>query len=294
MVAAAAPHWVLTTQELLGLGLTANQIAQRARTGQLFRCHRGVWAVGRPDLSYEGRALAAARACGPEGIAFGVTAAALWGIRDSAGVIHVAAPRSRVRHPGVIVHRPRALAAEARTTLRGIPVTTVARTLLDLAACVLPMQVGWAMHEAAVKEIFEPRAVLAELERNPNHRGRRLLGRLLEDEVAPTRSGLERAGLKLVRSLSLPGLRTNFDVFTDRREEVDVCCPSLRLIVEWDGGRYHATRWRRRRDAEKTARLEEHRWRVLRFSDLEVELEPERVAADICAAAAGLSKSRQT
>jgi len=171
-------------------------------------------------------------------------------------------------------------------------VTTVARTLLDLAAGLPRRQVGWAMHEAAVQRIFDPAAVLMELDRNLRHRGRRMLGQLLEAEVAPTRSGLEIAGLEIVKKLPLPRPEVNFEIWTDRKEEVDLCWPGLRLIVEWDGGRYHATRWRRRADAEKTKRLEEAGWIVLRFSDLEVALEPDRVAAATLAATRGLPDSR--
>jgi len=277
---------VLTTEELVALGLTPNVIAERCATGLLHRRYHGVFAVGRPELSFEGECLAGVRACGPGTGVFGITAGALWGIRESSGVLHVAAPRQRrYRQRGLVIHRPRCLHPDAITTHRGVPVTTVARTLLDLAASVPRNQVGWAMNEAAVQRIFDPAAVLRELERNPRHRGRRPLGQLLEDEVAPTRSGLERAGQALVRPLRLGFAEFNHEVWTDRNEEVDVCWPELRLIVEWDGGRYHSTRWRQRRDAEKTARLEGAGWSVLRFSDLEVSLDSRGVAARILAAA---------
>lgn len=285
MKAAARSQWVLTTDELRELGLTANQITARTGTGLSHRRYVGVYAVGRPTLDFEGECLAAVRACGPGTAIVYVTAAGLWGIRPRRHVFHVAAPRSRTPQRGLILHRPRSLPLDAVTEHRGVPVTTLARTLLDLAGGLTQRQVGWAMHEAAVQKLFDPTAVLMELERNPWHRGRKRLGQLLESEVAPTRSGLEIAALEICRGLALPEPETTQIVRTDRDEEADVCWRSLRLIVEWDGGRYHSTRWRRRMDAEKTARLQAAGWVVLRFSDLDVALEPARVGERIVRAA---------
>jgi hypothetical protein len=290
--AAAGRHWVLSAAELAALGMTPGQIRRGALDGFLHRQHHGVYAVGRPDLSFEGRCRAALLAAGPAAAISHWSAARLWNLRGSAGTIHVTVPRGRQGHPGLRIHRPVSVLPDEIADRNGIAATTVARTLLDVAATVPEATVAAMLHEADVQRVGDLRAVHAVLEAHPAHRGRAKLGRALALEVAPTRSGLERAFLALCSAAGLPKPLVNRHLWsTDRLEEVDFHWPAARFVVEVDGHRYHATRYRRRRDAEKTRRLEAAGWTVRRFSDLDVEFEPELVVAETTL---GLGNVRQT
>lgn len=275
-------HWVLSLDELRGLGMRDGQVLRDARNGRLHRVFEGVYAVGRPELSFEGRCRAALLACGPGAAISHYSAGRLWGIRSWSGRIHVTIPRNRKGHPGLVAHRPRSFSIRDVVERDGLAVTSVGRTLLDLAATSPFDRVERDLHEADVQRVVDLREVWSVIARSPAHRGRGKLAAALSREVAPTRTGLERAFLAICREAGLPEPEVNRHVWTGNRlEEVDFLWPELRLIVETDGGRYHGTRYRRRRDAEKTRRLEDAGWRVRRFDEVEIELAPAAVAAEV-------------
>jgi hypothetical protein len=278
----AALHWVQSVDELGEAGLTSEQVARLRAAGHLFRHFRGVYGVGRPELSFEGRCRAAWLACGPGSSVSHRSAAAVWGLRASTGAIHVTAPRGRRGHPGLVVHRPRSLPLDEIVRREDFAVTSVARTLLDMAAGASADAVGRWIHEAEVQRVLDVREVWAVLERHPHHRGRPRLEAALGLEVLGTRSGLEDLMVAIWRRAGLPAPRVNEHVWTaDRLEEVDLHSRELRLIVEADGGRYHSSRWRRRRDAEKDARLRAAGWTVARFPELAITLEPAAVTVQL-------------
>ena len=135
---AANQHGVITTGQLNQLGLSRGRIAERASAGRLHRIHRGVYAVGHPRLSNEGRWMAAVLACGPGAVLSHHSAAALWGIhrrrRDDASPppVHVTVPSTAGKSPrnGIVLHRSSTLIAGVRTRRHGIPVTTPERGTL--------------------------------------------------------------------------------------------------------------------------------------------------------------------
>lgn len=271
----AARHWVVSFDELLAAGLSARQIEERVAGGLLHRLHRGVYAVGRRSVSFEGACRAAVLACGPgAGLSHG-PAMRIWRFGTWNGVLHVSGPRSLRGHPGLIVHRPRSLAPDDLATRNGVHVTTVARTLLDLSAINSVDQVGRWIHEAGVQGVFNQREAWTVLERHPRHRGRKNLEAALALEVLPTRSGLEEAFLVIIRRAGLPIPLVNSDQWSgEKEEEVDFCWPDLGLIVETDGDRYHASRWRQRRDAAKDERFRAQGWVVWRVPELAITLDP--------------------
>jgi len=131
---AARQHGVVAARQLKALGLARQTIADRVATGRLHRVHRGVYAVGHPVLGGHGRWMAAVLACGPRAALSHASAGALWGVRPNAARRpDVSVPRSGGERPGLRVHRARSLSPDEVTTHRGIPVTTPARTVLDLA-----------------------------------------------------------------------------------------------------------------------------------------------------------------
>jgi hypothetical protein len=285
----ASCHGIIDNHALRELGLSRSDVEYRVRAGRLHRKHPGVFAVGRPDLSLDGVFLAAVRACGPKAKLGRLSALRKYELRGGGTYrIDVIAPRSIKPKPGIRLHRPRSLDALDTTIVDGIPITSVAQTLLDVAAPAYRLNVAKLLHDAAVQQLLDVRALSAVLARQPSHPGARRLDRALREEVPFTRSDLEEAALRLFRSFSLPRPECNVWVSDGARlVEVDFLWRQFALIVEVDGSRYHSTRWRRRRDAAKTAALRAQGWTVHRFSDAEVNGTPAEVAATILTAMSG-------
>jgi hypothetical protein len=196
--------------------------------------------------------------------------------------IDVTAPRSIKPKPGIRLHRPLSLDALDTTIVDGIPITTVAQTLLDVSAPKYRLNIGKLLHEAAVQQLLDMRAIWGVLARQPNHPGARRLDWASREEVPFTRSGLEDAALALFASHSMPQPETNAWISDGQQlVEVDFVWRDARVIVEVDGGRYHHTRWRRRQDAAKTTALRAQGWTVHRFSDTEIAGTPAHVAQTV-------------
>jgi predicted transcriptional regulator of viral defense system len=134
---AARQHGVVALWQLIGLGLTGELVRQWVAKGRLHTVHRGVYAVGHPLLTLKGRLMAAVLACGPGASVSHRTAAMVRRLLDdSRTVIDVAAASNRRSRPGIQFHRVRHLHPSDVTEIDGIPVTSVARTLLDIASLV--------------------------------------------------------------------------------------------------------------------------------------------------------------
>jgi hypothetical protein len=289
LILRSARHGVIEGKRLRALGLSHSDIAYRVESGRIFRRHRDVFAVGRPDLPLDGVFLAAVLACGPRAKLGFLSALRKHELgRGGTSKIDVIAPRSIKPKPGIRLHRPLSLDALDTTVVEGIPITTVAQTLLDVAAPAYRMNIGKLLHEAAVQQVLDMRAIWSVLARQPNHPGARRLDWASRGEVPFTRSDLEDAGLALCRSfgISLPEMN-EWVSDGEKLVEVDMLWRELGLIVELDGSRYHSTRWRRRQDAAKTAALQAQGWTVLRFSDVEIAGAPAQVAATILTAMPG-------
>ncbi len=195
---AGRSHGVVTRAEALRAGVTHQEIVGRLQAGSLIRVHRGVYRVGHAAPSLEARYMAAVRACGPEAALSGLAAAHLLGLTRSApGVAEVTAPAWR-RVEGVAARRVRALDPADRTTWRGIPVTTVGRTLVDLARVLAEDDLARACHEAGVRHGTTPRQVEAVLDRRPRAAGAASLRRVIGGDVRVTLSRLESRFLHLL------------------------------------------------------------------------------------------------
>jgi very-short-patch-repair endonuclease/predicted transcriptional regulator of viral defense system len=278
---AEGQHGVLAHGQLLALGLAATAVGSLVRRGVLRRLHRGVYALGHRALRPEGRWLAAVLACREGAVLSHTSAARLWSLSSVPAdpAVHVTVPRRRRRHPGLVVHRHGLTPADV-TVHRGVPVTTVARTYVDVAA-IVPFAALRAMADHGVR--LDGAAVRRAAERSSNPRGRVALRRLLGDEIR-TRSGLERALRRIAREVGLPAPLVNHRVVGRER---DFAWPALGLVVEVDGHAYHAPLGARERDHERDAELVLAGWRVLRFTDAQVGNERDRVRAALVAAASG-------
>ncbi len=274
-------HGVVARRQLLALGVDADVLKRRVRNGVLRPVHRGVYAVGHAALGDAARWMAAVLACGAGGVLSHLSAARLWAMFSVPfdHAVHVTVSDVQRRHAGIVVHRASTTPADVTRHL-GIPVTTVARTYVDVAD-VATYAALRRMADHGVR--LDAAAIRRAQARAPNRRGRGRLARLIGDDVR-TRSGLERQMRRLARGAGLPPPLVNHRVLGRER---DFTWPQHRLVVEVDGGRYHAPRAAREADHERDAELVVAGWRVLRFTDTHVEHEPAAVTAVVRRALAG-------
>lgn len=256
-------------------------IGEGVRRGRLVKLHRGVYAVGHARLRREGHWLAAVLAVGPQGVLSHRDAAGLHALRPANhSRIDVTTLSDRRAVPGIRVHRTRSLDAPDITTVQCIPVTTVARTLVDLAGTVPPDHLAKAIKEADRQHRFDLTAVEAALQRTRGRRGpgHRALREAIEEHAAlgldATRSSLEDAFLRLLRDAGLPKPATNADV---EGLEVDAVWRKQRIAAELDGWASHHTRHAFQQDRERDATLTAAGWRVVRFTHHDVIRRPDHV-----------------
>jgi very-short-patch-repair endonuclease len=269
---AARKKGLITTTQLIATGMSSATITRRAKAGRLHRKHHGVYAVGRADLPIEGEFLAAALAIGEDAVVSHFGAAWLWGFWTTLPQppFDVTVPR-RVRSRAAIrVHRVQTLARADRTWWRGVPVTTAARTLNDLATV---LRSDAAMKRAAHEAQSLGRVTHAQIEAVANPR----LAKLIARGPRPTRSALEDAVDDLLTRHGLRPPQTNVMI---AGHDVDFLYPEHGVAIEADGARFHDTPLRQAQDRRKQAVLEAHGLRVLRlrWEDTLPERESETIA----------------
>jgi very-short-patch-repair endonuclease len=262
---ASRQHGVVTRAQLLHAGVGDDEIRWRLRTGALLAEYRGVYRVGHRAPSVEARYLAAVRACGQGALLSGRAAAHLLGVLKGAPPPpEVTAPTER-RIPGVITHRTRR--TEDAATHRGIPTTSTARTLVDLAASLSLHALARACHEAEVLHRTTPADIEAVLARRPRTKGAAKLRKIIEGDVKVTLSKLERRFLVLLKRAGLALPETNRPAGTRR---VDCRWPAQRLTVELDSYTYHRSRhaWEQDRRREREARARGDDFRRFTYDDV--------------------------
>ena len=274
----------MSLAQLRALGLSPRGATHRAARGSLHRLHAGVFAVGHADLTPEGRRLAAVLRCGPSAVLSYRSAAAAWGFRHSARkLIEVTTPRrSRTAPAGVQLHVTRSMPREDVTHLRNVPITTVARTLIDLASVLSPSALARAVHEAEFLRLLDVAAVEDALARANGRRGTGALRAVLsQPSPGPTRSVLEDRFLALV-SGRLPAPQLNVPVqVVGERIEVDAAWHGPRVAVELDGAAAHRTRRAFHRDRARDLALAAQGWVVVRLTWQQVTGEPEWVLREL-------------
>jgi very-short-patch-repair endonuclease len=248
--------------------MAAHAVDRMVRTGRLLVLRRGLYQIG-PLPAVRAPEAAAVLGCGPGSRVSHASAAVMHDVLHPSRArptVEVTVPRNRRRHmEGVRIHRVRDVRPDEVTTIEGIPVTTPARTLLDIAEVLTPRDVEQALAEALRRRLVTREELRAMLERHPRHLGVPLLRKLLDDEIGPsfTRSEAEEKLLDITRKAGLPQPELNVTV---HGHEVDFLWRSARLVAEVDGYAFHASARSfaadRRRDAELTAAG----YRVLRFT----------------------------
>ena len=257
---------VVGRTQLLRQGLSASAIDRRVRAGRLHVIHRGVYAVGHRVLGTRGRYWAAVLTCGRGAVISDASAGAEWAIRRfSAATIHVTvSPTGRVRRPGIRLHW-RSLAADEVTTLDGLPITTPARTLLDLAARGLRgRQLEAAVDRAERQRLLDFADLHALLARYPGRPGTSALKAVLERyRGGDTRSELEELLAELCDAHGLPRPLENCVVEGKVR---DFYWPHARLVVEADSYAWHRSPSALDDDRERDVELTLAGIRTLRFT----------------------------
>lgn len=276
---AGRQHGVIRREQLLSAGLSTRTIERRVSRGQLYRLHRSVYSYGDPKPSARGRWLAAVFACGRDALLSHQSAAALWGLmRLGTRPIEVTSAVGRGR-PGMAVHEG-AIHQLDRTKVDRIPVTTVARTLFDLAEVVEDKKLERAFEEADRLRLLRIPELEAVCVRCPGRRALRPIRRLINEFRAPedTRSRLEDRVLDLCRAYDLPPPVTNVDVLG---HEVDAFWPRERLIVEADSVAFHSHRAAFEEDRKRDALRQAEGFRVVRLTNRRLEREPAAIADEL-------------
>lgn len=275
---AAAQSGVVARRQLVARGVATSAIERRLANGRLVPLHRGVYAVGHRHLRREGRWLAAVLAV-PGSVLSHRDAAGLHGIRPANHARVDVTGRRAARHEGIAVHGDR-LDARDVAEVQGIPVTTVARTLVDLAGTIPHDHLARALRRAEELRVLDRgdlRDALARVRtrRGPGHRAmREALAEYEAMGATFTRSSLEDAFLRVVERAGLPRPRTNVLV---EGMEVDAVWRAARVIVELDGWEFHRSRHAFDRDRARDAGLTAAGWRVVRFTHGQVTRRPGHV-----------------
>ena len=279
---ATRQHGVVARRQLIEHGLTPRMIDRRLESGRLLGLHRGVYALGHLRLSRRGRWLAAVLACGPAAVLSHASAAALWGLtRPGSGPVDVIvrSGRGRSGHAGIFMHEGRPRGSE-RGLVDAIPVTTVPRTLLDLAEVVDQEGLRRAFEEADRLRLLEMRSLEAVCALSRGRRGLRALRPLIAGAIEPvtTASPLEDRFAAFCRDHRLPPPVTNVPVLG---HEVDALWRRQGVVVEMDGFAFHRHRAAFERDRARDAELVAAGYRVVRLTNRRLLDEPAVIAAQL-------------
>jgi very-short-patch-repair endonuclease len=284
---AARQRGVVTRAQLLEIGLTRDAIDNWVKSARLHSLYRAVYLLGHARPMEGARELAAVLASGPDAVLSHGSAARMWRLLSvEAADVDVTVPGRDCRsRPGIRMHRVAALDRRDVRKLGGIPITTPARTILDLAAAVSSRELERALSEAQARRLAPRNQLLPLLARCSGRPGARALRALIEEgsAAALTRSEAEERLLALIRAAELPAPEVNTRI---GRHEVDFLWRDHGLIVEVDGFRFHSSRSAFERDRLRDAELGGMGYRVMRITWRQIVDGPEALIARITKALA--------
>jgi very-short-patch-repair endonuclease len=273
-------YGVVTRSQLIALGLGRGAIRSRLQRHWLHPLYRGVYAVGQRQLRREARWMAAVLACGPGSVLSHIPGGAHWQIVRDRGPCHVTSPRARRSRPGIRVHEA-LLPSDEITVHEGIPITTVPRTLFDLAAVLPRRQLERAINEAELLQLWDELSLDHLLHRYPRHKGNRAVRAALQkrrEGATATKSELEEMFLALIDATGIPRPEINALV---EGYEVDAVWRDARLVVELDGRGAHGTAAAFERDRERDRVLQVAGWRPVRITHRQMRDAPRVVIDDV-------------
>jgi very-short-patch-repair endonuclease len=281
-------HAVFDLDQLREIGMSDSTVRKRVAAARLHRIYHRVYSLVPLELlSRDGRFMAAVLACGP--------GAAL--SHRTAGVVHELAASSQIRidvtiprrsgraHRGIRIHRSTTLTEDDVCEIRGIPCSTVARTLFDLSDVLRRRPLERAFDQAEVIGAFNLLTIQDQLERNPTRPAATKVRALLDEHYvgsSPTDSDFEELLFPLLRAAGLPIPRTRYWVMLGDGEAPirrDFAWPDQRLNAETDGLRYHRTAQAFENDRYNDQRMLAAGWRVIRITWKQLKADPHRVVA---------------
>lgn len=274
-------HAVVTLDQLTAIGISSSAVKRRVRSDRMSRIHRGVFQVGPMTLPLT-RPMAAVLACGPSALLSYDDAGALWSLFSAGGdgSVHVTVVGATRSRPNIRIHRVRSLGVDERAVHHGIPVTSPARTILDLAGRLGSREIENMLARAEREGLTRAEDVLSLLGRYPRRRGARALRAIIGSTGGPTltRSPLEKEFAKLLRDTGLPFpmLNVPFGPY-----ELDAFWPDLSFAVEVDGFAYHGNRARYEGDRQKDLWLKSRGITVLRLSWRQITRRPLATAVQL-------------
>jgi very-short-patch-repair endonuclease/predicted transcriptional regulator of viral defense system len=277
---AGAQHGVITHAQLRDLGIGADGIDHRLRARRLLPLYRSVYVVGHQNRSRETSWIAAVLAGGEEAVLSHRSAGAAWGICVSQGRVEVTVPRQRRGRPGIVFRRAK-LPADERTVHDGIPITTVPRTILDLAATHDERQVERAINEAEIRRLWDELSLHDLLHRYPRRPGTKTVRAALQkrsEGATLTRSDLEDLFITFADKVGLRRPETNVLI---EGILVDCVWRRERVIIELDGWETHKTRAAFERDREKSRILQAAGWWCVPITYLQLKHASKEVADDV-------------
>jgi very-short-patch-repair endonuclease len=263
-------HGVVTRTNLLDLGFSRRGIEHRVKSGRLHLISRGVYAVGRRELTPKGRWMAAVLVCGNRAALSHRSAAELWGIgHEDAKRIDVTVRRdAEIRRKGLKVRARPSLGAGSFVIRSGIPVTHPVQTLIDLATELEPMRLERAVNEADKLDLVDPERLRRALGSYGGMPGVKPLRTLLDRHTFRlSDSDLEVYFRPLALDAGFPQPLTKQWVLG---YEVDFLFPDHRLIVETDGLRYHRTPSQQARMVRRDQKHVSEGYRVIRFTHWQI------------------------
>lgn len=286
---ASTQRALITFDQLLECGLSRHQIDRLSAQGFLLPMHRAVFRLPGGDVAWEQRVAAASLAAAPDAWISARSALAWWGVRDERSVEVLTTSARRVRLEGVRSHQTIDLPGVDRRRHRGVPVTSIERSLFDAGRALSPKQVGAALDHAVrdgltTYERYQRR--VEELVR----RGR--AGSVTAQRVLTARGygdgfGFEKAMRGLLRDVGLPAPAREFKVHVDGfRYRVDFAYPDSMLGIECDSDEWHGLFYQVEYDLERQNRIQKEGLLLMRYTVARLRDEPEAVGAEIIEAVA--------
>jgi very-short-patch-repair endonuclease len=273
-------YGVVARAQLMALGLGADAIDHRLQRKRLHPLYRAVYAVGQRQLRREAGWMAAVLAYGPGTVLSHRAGGAHWQLVRPAGPCEVTIATPRRSRPGVRVHRAQ-LPADEVTVHEGIPITTVPRTLFDLATVLPERQLERAINEAEVLHLWDELSLDRLLHRYPRRKGNKAIRAALQQRrrgSSATKSDLEEMFLALIDAAGVPRPEINALV---EGFEVDAVWRDVRLVVELDGRDTHGTAAAFERDRERDRALQVAGWRPIRITYRQMRDAPRAVIDDV-------------
>jgi very-short-patch-repair endonuclease len=272
-------HGLVARWQLQGV-VGPDWIDHKVRRGWLHPLHRAVYAVGHRPATREARWMAGVLAGGPGAVLSHRTAGAHWGLCGSGGPSEVTAPEKRRPRPGIRFHRCQ-LPADETTLHNGIPITTVPRTLLDMAPTLSERQLKRAINEAEINRLWDELSLHDLLHRYPGRSGTGKARAALHkrnEGATHTKSDLEELFLAFADRAGLPRPETNVYI---EGIEVDCVWRSERVVLEVDSWEFHRTRAAFERDREKSRVLQAAGWRCVPVTYLQLAHASREVSRDV-------------